>query len=122
MRALIFFGIALFLTACATQGELEYINTEGQYQTACATEYTWLPSVDKYAVEYTLSYCAKQAVKRGYRVLEESLLTIDTKIPPSPNGQPWTFETAKQLHRLNKLTDKEYGYIIAYIDLGLNKH
>ncbi|MFQ3248149.1 MAG: hypothetical protein ACI9SP_004809, partial [Arenicella sp.] len=33
----------------------------------------------------------------------------------------WTFEYAKKLHGDNMLSDKEYGYIIAYIDLGLNK-
>jgi hypothetical protein len=109
------------LTACATQGKLEYITSDGEYKTACETEYTWAPSVDKYAVEYILSYCAKKAVKKGYQVVDESLLTIDLSIPLSPNSQTWTVDYAKSLHKNNKLSDKEYGYIIAYIDLGLNK-
>ena len=111
-----------FLISCATQGKLEYITAEGEYKTACETEYTWQPSVDKYAVEYILSYCAKKAVEQGHKVLDESLLEINTQIPLSPNGKAWTFEYAKKLHSKNKLNDKEYGYIIADIDLGLNNN
>ncbi len=46
---------------------------------------------------------------------------MDLSIPVSPKGIPWTFDYAKELYKTNRLTDKEYGYIIAYIDLGLNK-
>jgi hypothetical protein len=111
----------LVLVSCATQGKLEYITSDGEHKTACETEYTWAPSVDKYAVEYILSYCAQKAVKKGHKVIDESLLKIDLSIPLTPNGNPWTFDYAKELHKNNKLSDKEYGYIIAYIDLGLNK-
>jgi|TARA_B110000211_G_scaffold62797_1_gene71702 hypothetical protein len=111
----------LVLASCTTQGKLEYISLDGEHKTACETEYTWEPSVDKYALEYILSYCAKKAVKKGHRVVDESLLKIDLSIPLSPNGNSWTFDYAKKLHKNNRLSDKEYGYIIAYIDLGLNK-
>jgi hypothetical protein len=111
----------LVLSSCATQGKLEYITLDGEHKTACEIEYTWQPSVDKYAVEYILSHCAKKAIKKGYKVVGESLLKIDLTIPLSTNGKSWTFDYAKELHKNNKLTDKEYGYIIAYIDLGLNK-
>jgi hypothetical protein len=109
------------LASCVTQGKLEYITVNGEYKTACETEYTWEPSVDKYAVEYILSYCAKKAVKNGHKVIDEALLTIDLTIPLAPNGNSWTFDYAKELHNKEMLTDKEYGYIIAYIDLALNK-
>ena len=119
----LFFSLSLILVlaSCATQGKLEYITSDGEHKTACEIEYTWEPSVDKYAVEYILSYCAKKAVKKGHRIVDKSLLKIDLSIPLSPNGKPWTFDYAKELHKSNRLSDKEYGYIIAYIDLGLNK-
>ena len=120
MRLFISVILVLFLAACTTSGKLGYVTSTGEYKTACETEYTWEPSVDKYAVEYTLGYCAKQAVKRGYKVIDGSLLNIDLSIPESPKGTPWTFEYARELHNKNKLSDQEYGYIIAYIDLGLN--
>ncbi|MCW8832219.1 MAG: hypothetical protein OQK09_09630 [Colwellia sp.] len=120
MRQLSLILIILFLTACATQGQLEYITAEGERKTACETEYTWAPSVDKYAVEYILSYCAKKAVKQGHKVIDETLLEIDLSLPTQPNSEPWTFEYAQELHSLNQLSDKEYGYIIAYLDLNAN--
>ena len=80
----------LVLASCTTQGKLEYISLDGEHKTACETEYTWEPSVDKYALEYILSYCAKKAVKKGHRVVDESLLKIDLSIPLSPNGNSWT--------------------------------
>lgn len=122
MRFLFSLSLILVLSACVTQGKLEYITSDGEHKTACETEYTWQPSVDKYAVEYILSYCAKKAVEKGHKVVDESLLTMDLSIPLPPNGQSWTFEYAKELHEDKKLSDKEYGYIIAYVDLGLNKN
>jgi hypothetical protein len=110
-----------FLAACATRGKLDYVTSSGEHKTACETEYTWQPTVDKFAVEYVLSYCAKKAVKEGYRVVDKSLLKKELTIPISPNGKPWTFAYARRLHKHDKLSDKEYGYIIAFIDLGLTK-
>ncbi|WOH36412.1 hypothetical protein RI844_13650 [Thalassotalea fonticola] len=121
MRLFFSFFVMMLLVSCATKGELEYITSNGEHKTACETEYTWEPSVDKYAVEYILSYCARKAVKKGHKVVDESLLNIDLSISLSPNGNSWTFDYAKELHSNKKLSDKEYGYIIAYIDLGLNK-
>jgi len=121
LRLYIILPILLVIASCATRGKLHYVTLSGEHKTACATEYTWLPSVDKYAVEYVLSYCAKKAVKQGHKVLDESLLKNDLSIPQPPNGQFWTAESAEQLHKKQKLTDKEYGYIIAYLDLGLSK-
>lgn len=71
MRILFLLLSSLFLVACRTQGELEYVSAHGETKTASA-------------------------------------------------GNEWTFEYATKLHNDQKLTDKEYGYIIAYIDLGLN--
>jgi hypothetical protein len=121
LRLFFSLSLVLFLASCVTQGKLEYITSDGEHKTACETEYTWEPSVDIYAVEYILAYCAKKAVEKGHKVIDESLLQIDLSIPLPPNGTPWTFEYAKKLHGDNMLSDKEYGYIIAYIDLGLNK-
>ena len=121
LRLLFLLSLVFILASCATQGKLEYVTAVGEHRIACETEYTWEPSVDKYAIEYILSYCAQKAVQEGHKVIDESLLKLDLTIPLSPSGSSWTFDYAKELHKKNKLTDKEYGYIIAYIDLDLNK-
>lgn len=107
------------LSACTTSGKLNYITSKGELKAACQTEYSGAPAVDKYAVEYVLSYCAREAVDKGYDVVDKSLLSIDLSIPLPPNGNAWTFESATEQYSSGKLTDKEYGYIIAYIDLGI---
>ena len=114
--------ICLLISACTTQGKLAYIDAQGNQKYACETEYSWAPAVDKYAVEYILSHCAKKAEAKGYQVVDSSLLALNLQIPNSPNNQPWTFEYATELHDQEKLSDKEYGYIIAYIDLGLSQN
>jgi hypothetical protein len=48
-------------------------------------------------------------------------LKNDLSIPLAPQRKYWTIDYAKELHKADVLSDKEYGYIIAYIDLGLNK-
>ncbi len=121
LKVLLVVLFCLLSSACTTQGKLAYIDAQGQQKFACETEYSWAPSVDKYAVEYILSHCAKKAVKKGYQVVDASLLTLDLQIPKPPNDQPWTFEYATQLYDQEKLTNKEYGYIIAHIDLGLSQ-
>ena len=107
----------LAITGCTT-GRLEYITPNGETKYACEVEYTWEPSVDKYAVEYILSYCAKQASKKGNKIVRKELLSKDLTVKEPPHGLRWNFELAKSLHRKGQLTDKQYGYIIAYLDLG----
>ena len=109
---------ATSLTACTT-GRLDYITPAGERKVACEVEYTWEPSVDFYAVEYTLSYCAKKLTEKGNTVVDKSLLDKSLEVVDPPKGKAWTFELAQQLHKDGKLTDKEYGYLVAYIDLGL---
>lgn len=109
-------AISISLAGCTT-GRLEYLTQEGEKKTACETEYTWAPSIDKYAVEYVLSYCAKKAVAKGYVVINKHLLDLDTTLPPPPAGKTWSHNLAKHFHAKNRLTDKEYGYLIAYLDL-----
>ena len=114
------FASAAMLAACTT-GRLEYITPQGEVKFACKTEYNWQPSVDQYAVEYTLAYCAKGAIREGNKVVEQRLLELDLSVPEPPQGRQWSFELARQLHKQGRLTDKEYGYLIAYIDLGLHR-
>ncbi|WP_298444072.1 hypothetical protein [uncultured Ferrimonas sp.] len=121
MRILISLLVASLLIACTTQGRLHYITAEGVHKSACETEYFGAPAVDKYAVEYFLSYCAQQAVAQGHTVVNAALLTLDLSIPPSPNGKPWTFELATKRYQAKQLTEKEYGYIIAHLDLALSQ-
>lgn len=106
------------MTACTT-GQLYYLDQQGTRKIACDVEFIGMPSVDKYAVEYALSLCAKSAVKKGFAVEDAQLLKIDTAIPlPSCNSK-WTHQLAKQQFENDLLSKKEYGYIVAHIDLGL---
>lgn len=120
MRVTILLAFVL-LSACTTDGKLDYITSNGENKSACQTEYSGAPAVDKYAVEYVLAYCARKAVEKGHNVIDKSLLSKDLSIPVSSNGRSWTFEYATEQYRAGKLTDKEFGYIIAYIDLGIGK-
>ena len=108
---------ALLLTACTT-GHITYYTPEGEKKTACETEYRWAPTVDKHAVNYVLSYCARKAVAKGYTVEHEELLTLDLTIPAAPAGKEWTFERATTEYDAGRLTAKEYGYVVAWLDLG----
>lgn len=111
--------IVFFSLGCTTSGQLYYVDTEGNEKLACDVEFIGLPSVDKFAVEYALSLCAKSIVKKGGAIKEEYLLSIDTAIPLAPCEKAWTHELAKQQYKSNNLTKKEYGYIVANIDLGI---
>jgi hypothetical protein len=114
-------GVAVFLLTGCTTGRLEYVTPQGDTKYACETEYTWQPSVDKYAVEYILSHCAKQAAQLGNTIVNTDLLHLDLSVPAPPVDQRWSMELAKSLHQQGQLTDKQYGYLIAYIDLGHNQ-
>lgn len=110
----------LFTTACTT-GKLYYTNKAGERRLACNVEFVGLPSVDKFAVEYALSFCAQKAVNKGH-VLDseqEYLVNIDRTIVPAPCGKSWDHDLAKTEYNNDRLTKKQYGYIVAHIDLGL---
>nr|WP_196492546.1 hypothetical protein [Psychrosphaera haliotis] len=106
-------------SACTTSGQLYYVDIEGNKKLGCDVEFVGLPSVDKFAVEYALSLCAKSIVKKGGVIQESHLLKIDTTIPVAPCGTAWTHELAKQHFQSKDLSKKEYGYIVANIDLNL---
>lgn len=116
-----FIIIVFFLSGCTTTGQLYYIDSQGNRRLACDVEFIGTPSVDKYAVEYSLSLCAKAAAKKGYKINETHLLETDTTIPNAPCGRVWSHKLAKEKFTNGELTKKEYGYIVAHIDLGLAK-
>ncbi|ALS98234.1 hypothetical protein [Lacimicrobium alkaliphilum] len=120
-KSLFMVAITLAMSACTT-GRLEYVTPQGETKFACETEYTWQPSVDKFAVEYVLAYCARQAAEQGNQVVRKELLELDLSVPEPPQGEVWSYELARKHHKQGRLTDKEYGYLIAYIDLGQDKH
>ncbi|MGX5172885.1 hypothetical protein ACUR5C_02505 [Aliikangiella sp. IMCC44653] len=111
-------GLSLAFTGCTT-GQLYYLDKNGDKKLACDVEFSGLPWVDKYAVEYSLSLCAKSVVKKGGIIEEMHLLKVDTSIPSPPCGVKWNHPLAKQMYKSDKLSKKEYGYIVAHIDLGL---
>ena len=118
--SLTIFTAICFITACTT-GNLYYTDSFGNRIKACEVEFTGLPSVDKYAVEYALSFCAKTAVKKGHELDEAQkyLLNLDTALPLPPCETRWDHKTAKTMYNAGELTKKHYGYIVAHIDLGL---
>lgn len=119
IRHILLLVIILFISGCTTSGQLYYIDAKGNEKLGCDIEFIGMPSVDKFAVEYALSLCAKSIVKKGGVIQEEHLLMVDTAIPLAPCEKAWTHELAKQQYQAKKLTKKEYGYIVANIDLGL---
>jgi hypothetical protein len=108
------------LSACTT-GKLYYKDESGHRVLGCDVEFVGLPSVDKFAVEYALSLCAKSTVKKGHSLEnnQKYLLNIDTSIPAAPCNKLWDHELAKSEYKDGQLSKKEYGYIVAHIDLGL---
>lgn len=110
--------IILLLSGCTT-GRVTYIDKDGVQKTGCETEYSWAPSVDKYALEYHLSYCAKKYVELGNRVDDTYLLELQPGFPLPPCGLKWDHKLAKKYYREDKLSPKDWGYIVAHIELGL---
>ena len=119
MSKILVITLVLLMTACTTTGQLYYLDKSGARKLACDVEFIGMPSVDKFAVEYALSLCAKSIVKKGFAIEDVQLLKIDTTIPKSPCGRVWTHELAKQQFNNNILSKKEYGYLVGHIDLGL---
>ena len=112
--------VILLVIGCTT-GRVTYIDKDGVQQTGCETEYSWAPSVDKYALEYHLSYCAKKYVELGNTVYDTYLLELEPEVQPPPCGLKWDHELAKKHYREDNLSDKDWGYIVAHIELGLAK-
>lgn len=112
---------ALFLLSACTTGQLYYTKPTGERVLACNVEFVGLPSVDKYAVEYALSLCARDSLKRGYTIDkdQEYLLTLNLQIPTPQCGKAWNHDYASEEYKAENLSAKEYGYIVAHIDLGL---
>lgn len=119
IRHVFLFSLIFICSACTTSGQLYYVDTKGNEKLGCDVEFIGIPSVDKFAVEYALSLCAKSIVKKGGVIKESHLLKIDTTIPAAPCGAAWTHELAKQHFQSKYLSKKEYGYIVANIDLKL---
>lgn len=122
LQRIITFFVAVYATSACTTGQLFYTDTSGNRSLGCEVEFVGLPSVDKFAVEYALSLCAKNAVKKGHRLdnQQEYLLTLDLAIPTAPCGKSWDHEIAQARYKAGQLSKKQYGYIVAHIDLGLS--
>lgn len=114
--------MAVIISACTT-GKLHYTDTNGERKIACDVEFTGALSVDKFAVEYALSYCAKTLHAQGKTidVAQRYLLDLPTDIPLPPCEKTWDHALAKAAFRQGQLSTKQYGYIVANIDLGLAK-
>lgn len=120
IRFLSLFVATLFISACTT-GQLYYTDQSGHRVMGCDVEFVGLPSVDKFAVEYALSYCAKSVVSKGHQLDDDDqyLLTLDTSIPEAPCGRAWDHDLAEAQYDEGLISAREYGYIVAHIDMGL---
>jgi hypothetical protein len=103
IRHILLLVIILFISGCTTSGQLYYIDAKGNEKLGCDVEFVGMPSVDKFAVEYALSLCAKSIVKKGGVIQEEHLLMVDTTIPLAPCEKAWTHELAKQQYQAKKV-------------------
>ncbi|MBQ4830464.1 hypothetical protein J8L84_14400 [Alteromonas sp. MMG017] len=112
--------IFIFIGGCTT-GKLYYTDKSGKRNLGCDVAFTGLPSVDKFAVEYALSLCAKNFIAKGYAIDDENeyLIGVNTSIPQPPCDKKWDHSVAKAKFKQGLLSKKEYGYIVAHIDLGL---
>ena len=120
IKGLVVLCFTMAIAACTT-GQLVYTDEKGDRRVGCEVEFVGLPSVDKHAVDYALSFCAKSAVKKGYTIddTQTYLLALDTQIPSPPCEQAWHHDLAKAQYKQGQLNAREYGYIVAHIDLGL---
>ena len=95
-------GYCIYQLGKLHNGQIGIRHADGEHKTACETEYTWAPSIDKYAVEYVLAYCAKRATEKGNTVLDLKLLSIELSVPNPPTGFSWSHELAKNtMHKSN---------------------
>lgn len=119
-RFLMALAAAFFMSACTT-GKLYYTEQSGHRILGCDVEFVGLPSVDKFAVEYALSLCANNVVRKGHQLdsHQQYLVNLDTSIPEAPCGHAWDHSLAKAKFKEGLLSNKHYGYIVAHIDLGL---
>jgi hypothetical protein len=119
-RCLLLLTAGCAMSACTT-GKLYYTQPSGQRILACDVEFVGFPSVDKFAVEYALSRCAKSVVEKGLRLDEHQqyLVNLDTSIPAAPCGHAWDHQLAKTQFEQGLLSKQQYGYLVAHIDLGL---
>lgn len=107
------------LQSCTT-GSLDYLDQSGERKQACEFEFVGLPHVDRYALEYALSVCAKSVQQHGGKIDREQayLLNLDLTVPAPPCDQIWSHDKVKTAYREQEITAKEYGYLVAHIDLG----
>lgn len=113
--------LALLLLSGCTRGHLDYVTPQGEHKTGCRTEYSWAPAVDRHAVDYVLAHCARGAVAQGHQVKDLRLLRLDLTIPAAPAGQRWSHQLAASQHQSGQLSDQQYGYIVAFLDLALEQ-
>ncbi len=67
IRHFLLLVIILFISGCTTTGQLYYVDAKGNEKLGCEVEFVGMPSVDKFAVEYAFSLCAKSIVKKRRR-------------------------------------------------------
>lgn len=111
----------LFCLSGCVSGHLEYIDTEGNRKTGCEVEFLWEPVGGEHAVDYVLNYCAQRYAKKDYALVDDRVLKLDIVLPDPPPGKEWSYNLASQMLKEDQLTDKEYGYLIAHVELNYQK-
>ncbi|WP_444930657.1 hypothetical protein ACJJIF_02435 [Microbulbifer sp. SSSA002] len=107
---------ALSLTGCA-QGHIDILKQDGEVIGSCSAEFYlhWHGAQD--SVNYILNLCAQEAMARGLKISDESILANDYTLPESPQGYNWSKKLAKEYFSNRQITEEKLGYILAAIEL-----
>ncbi len=114
--AIIFFALTLF--GCSS-GQLDLYNSEGKKVGECTAGYDWHLYGVKHSVDWLLNWCAQKAIEEGMDVAavsEPSILQKDYSYPEPAAGERWNKKSSRKAFREGLITEKEYGYILAYIE------
>ena len=118
MKSLTILVLTLTLCSCA-KGQLDLYNSEGKKVGECTAGYDWHLYGAEYSVDWLLNWCAQSAIKDGTKVVAVSdpfILEKDYSFPETESGSHWTKKSSWEAFHLDLITEKEYGYILAYIE------
>ena len=110
--------ILLILSGCAA-GRLHIIDANGKIVGECTAGYEWHPYGVEDSVDWLLNYCAQGALADNCdncSVSDESIIKKDYSFPEPPDGNTWNKVLAWQEFTADRISERKYGYILAYIE------
>lgn len=104
-----------FLLGCA-EGRLYVVGNQGEILGECSARFYWHWQGAQDSVDYMLYICAQEYLDKGYKLSDESILENDYTLPNPPLGSSWNKKIASEQFNLNRISEREYGYILAAIE------